>query len=45
MSSVAMCQHCVWMVHPQMLTSYCLTHHTCSRCNRSADCALVRAQG
>lgn len=40
--SIAMCQLCVWKEHPNMLTGYCLREHTCRRCGRVTDCALVK---
>lgn len=43
--SQSWCQHCIWKDHPQMMTGYCLSHHTCDKCGRTADCALVKVEG
>jgi hypothetical protein len=36
------CQLCVFATHPRMMTGYYLADHTCDRCGRRRDCAMVR---
>jgi hypothetical protein len=37
-----LCQHCVYQLHPTMLTGYCIRAVKCDHCGRVADCALTR---
>lgn len=39
----AYCQGCVWEIHPQMMTTYCLRGCTCDCCGYKGDLALVLA--
>jgi len=38
---LTLCQHCVWTIHPHMLTGYCVRFVTCHRCKYLSDCALT----
>jgi hypothetical protein len=36
-----LCQRCIWILHPLMLTTYCIPG-TCPRCGRLSDLAIVK---
>lgn len=36
------CQACIYRIHPDMLTGYCLSDCRCDNCGRVSDLAMVR---
>lgn len=38
----SLCQVCVWVIHPMMLTGYCLWNTKCTCCGRICDLAMCK---